>query len=81
MAEVREELQKENAIAENMKQIETMRKNIEELMQSRIAKLTGWKLIDIIEFVEILKKELGEDLSKIEDQTCCLCCCDLYEGI
>ena len=58
-----------------------MRKNREEILNSRIAKLTKWKLIDIIKFSEILKKEYGEDLSKIEDQRCCLCYFDLYEGI
>ena len=58
-----------------------MRKNIEELMSSRVAKLTKWQLINVIQFSEILKKEYGPDLSKIEDQTCALCCCDLYEGI
>ena len=58
-----------------------MQKNRDDLMGSRAAKLTNWKLVDIIEFVEILKKEYGEDISKIEDQTCPICCCDLYEDI
>ena len=67
MEDVENELKEEKAIAENMAMIESMQKNREEIMGSRIAKLTKWKLIDVITFSEILKKEYGEDLSKIED--------------
>ena len=81
MAETSKEVEKERQIAENMKALAEMQKNREELMASKIAKLTRWRLINVIQFVEILKKEFGEDISKIEDQTCALCCCDLYEGI
>ena len=61
--------------------LDEMEENREKMMSSRAAKLTNWKLIDVITFSNILKKEFGPDLSKIEDQTCPICCCDLYEGI
>ena len=75
------ELVNEKAIAENMRLIEEMQRNREVLMSSKVGRLTQWKLVDVIEFVEILRKEYGKDLSKIEDQTCALCCCELYEGV
>ena len=50
-----------------MAQMDAMRKNIEELMASKIAKLTNWKLINVLDFTLILKNEYGADLSKIEE--------------
>ena len=50
-----------------MQMLDEMEENRAKLMSSRAAKLTNWKLIDVITFSNILKKEFGSDLSKIED--------------
>ena len=50
-----------------MQMLDQMEENRNKLMNSRAAKLTKWKLIDVITFSNILKKEFGPDLSKIED--------------
>ena len=67
MAEVTKEVEQDKLIANNMAQMDAMRKNIEELMASKIARLTNWKLINVLDFTLILKNEYGADLSKIEE--------------
>ena len=42
MAEVEKEVEQDKQIQENMEQLDAMRKIREELMSSRIAKLTNW---------------------------------------
>ena len=55
-----------------------------------MAKLTGWKLIGVKDFIRLMRVELAEeqkteaaqvDFTKLQEQVCTICYCELYEGI
>ena len=67
-----------------------MQKDREAKLSSSAAKLTGWKLISVSRFVELMRQELSEeqkvpvdqvDWSKLQEQNCSICYCELYEDI
>lgn len=55
------EIENEKKIAANMAAIEEMQKAQEALMAKSIARLTGWKLIPVKKFIELMKVELAEE--------------------
>ena len=61
MQEVEEERKQAAAVAENMAQIEQMQKDWESKMSSGEAKVTGWSLITVKRFVQLMKQELAEE--------------------
>ena len=59
-------------------------------MKNSCQKVTQWKLIGVKRFIHLLKQELAEeqkvnieqvDWSKLQEQVCSICYCELYEGI
>lgn len=73
-----------------MKLIEEMRQARSALLDNRVAKLTSWKLINVKEFIRLMRLELAEeqkitadqvDFTKLQDQVCTICYCELYESI
>jgi len=70
--------------------IAQMQKKWDDKMSSGAAKVTGWSLITVKRFVQLMKQELAQeaklpidqvDLSKLPEQNCSICYCELYEDI
>ena len=84
------EIDNEKAIEANMSLIEQMREERAALTNNSCQKLTNWKLIGAKRFISLLKQELAEeqkvsvtevDWSKLQEQNCSICYCELYENI
>ena len=59
-------------------------------MNSRVGKLTKWKPVSVKKFISLMQVELAEeqkvsveqvDFSKLQEQVCTICYCELYKGI
>ena len=88
--ELKREAEQEAAVEQNMKLIEDMRNARLALMDNPVQRLTNWKLISVKGFIALCKKELSEeqkvpvdevDWSKLQEQVCSICYCELYENI